>query len=583
MNFFNTLKDDIIKIIQELETEGSLPSGMVADRVSVEPPRDASHGDIATNAAMILCKQAGMKPREIAELLAVKMRLNPIVSKVEIAGPGFINIRLSDEFWCSRLRDVLVSGSSYGSSKIGNGKKINVEFISCNPTGPMHVGHGRGAVFGDVLASLLSKVGYDVTREFYVNDAGAQVDVLARSVYIRYLEALGEEVGQIPEGLYPGEYLLPVAKEIAAKDGAKWKGLPEKDWLGYFRQRAVDAMLDIIREDLALLGIKFDVFFSERAMIEAGEVEKVLEDLEKQGLIYEGVLEPPKGKKPENWEPRPQLLFRSTNFGDDVDRPLKKSDGSYTYFAPDIAYHLDKYRRGFSEMINVWGADHGGYVKRMHSAVKAVSDNKGELDVKLCQMVNLMDNGVPVKMSKRSGNFITVRSVVEKVGKDVMRFIMLTRKNDAQLDFDLTKVMEQSRENPVFYVQYAHARICSVLRKAEELFPDEDFSSSSLAKTKVECLTDSAELALIKIMAGWSREVEIAAKAHEPHRIAYCLHDLAAGFHSLWNKGKDNTSLRFLIEEEPELSMARVALLKSVAIVIASGLNIFGVEPVEEM
>ena len=445
------------------------------------------------------------------------------------------------------------------------------------------VGHGRGAVVGDALAALLAKVGYQVCREYYINDAGAQVDMLARSAHLRYRQALGEAIETIPEGLYPGDYLIPLGQAIAAADGAKWQSLAEAEWLGYFRQVAIDAMMQLIRADLEALGVRHDVFTSERTLVEAGGVDRARAFLEGQGLIYQGILEPPKGKLPDDWEPRPQTLFRATQFGDDVDRPLQKSDGSWTYFASDIAYHFDKYQRGFTQMIDVWGADHGGYVKRMQAAVKAVTHGEASLDVKLCQMVNLLKDGEPYKMSKRAGTFVTLREVVDEVGKGVVRFIMLTRKNDAQLDFDLIKVLEQSRDNPVFYVQYAHARAHSVLRHGAEMFAGVDLSPAALAAVPLGRLTDPAELALIKIMAGWPRLVESAAEAHEPHRIAFYLYDLAAAFHGLWNKGKDDATLRFLVAEDQALSLARLAMVRSVALVVASGLAIFGVEPVEEM
>lgn len=583
MNIFTQIRNNIIETLEALEKSGKIPAGLNTSRLVAEPPRDAAHGDAATNAAMILAGQAGMKPREFAEILAAELKNLPIVESVEIAGPGFVNLRLSKAFWDNCLKDILEKGNSFGASDMGKGQKKNVEFVSANPTGPMHIGHSRGAVFGDALAALLEKAGYEVTREYYINDAGAQVDVLARSVYLRYREALGEEIGKIPEGLYPGEYLIAVGKELAEKDGPKWLDKPEEDWLAYFRGFAIKKMMDMIRDDLAALGIKFDVFSSERALVESGKVEEVIEFLRGKGLIYEGVLEPPKGKLPDDWEPRPQTLFKATLFGDDVDRALKKSNGFQTYFASDMAYHLDKYRRGFDDMIDVWGADHAGYVKRMMAAVKALTDGKAKLDVKLCQMVNLMCNGEPMKMSKRAGRFVTLRDMVDAVGKDVMRFIMLTRKNDAHLDFDVEKVKEQSKDNPVFYVNYAFARACSVRRRAGEMFPEKDLSLPALAKADFSLLTDEAEIALIRQLADFPRQIEIAAAAHEPHRIAYYLNDTAAAFHGLWNKGRDNTELRFLEQEKPELSLARLALVEAAATVIRSGLDVFGVIPAEEM
>jgi arginyl-tRNA synthetase len=583
MNLFTAFRDDILAALGRLAEKGALPSGLDMAKVTAEPPRDASHGDVATNAAMVLGKQAGMAPRALAELLAGELRGLPAVAAVEIAGPGFLNLRLADFYWPERLQDLLRAGVSYGDSTLGKGEKINVEYVSANPTGPMHVGHGRGAVVGDALASLLAKAGWDVCREYYINDAGAQVDVLARSTHLRYREALGEEIGAIPEGFYPGDYLVAVGQKIAAEEGDKWKSAPESEWLPVFRLRAVAEMMNLIKGDLAALGVHHDRFSSERELVEAGGVQKSIDYLQGLGLVYEGVLEPPKGKLPDDWEPRPQTLFRATQFGDDVDRPLKKSDGSWTYFANDIAYHFDKYRRGFTQMINIWGADHGGYVKRMQAAVTALTEGKGGVDVKLCQMVNLLKDGEPFKMSKRSGTFVTLRDLIDEVGAGVVRFLMLTRKNDAPLDFDLAKSLEQSRDNPVFYVQYAHARAHSVLRHGAEMFPGKDLSGEALASAPLARLTDPAELALIKLMAGWPRLIETAAEAHEPHRVAFFLGEVAAGFHGLWNKGKDDATLRFLLPEDPDLSLARLALVRAVSLLIASGLKVFGVEPMEEM
>ncbi|MGB8275131.1 MAG: arginine--tRNA ligase [Alphaproteobacteria bacterium] len=583
MNFYNTLHKDIVAALEGLAATGKVPAGLDLTRVAVEPARDPAHGDVATNAAMVLAKPAAMKPRDLAQLLLGPLGDIPGVTSAEVAGPGFINLRLSDQFWHARLAELLAAGTDYGASDIGRGRAVNVEYVSANPTGPMHIGHARGAVVGDALASLLAKTGYKVAREYYVNDAGAQVDALARSAHLRYREALGETIGTIPEGLYPGDYLRDVGQALAKRDGDKWKGRPESEWLGPVRDFAVARMMDLIRDDLAAHGVAHDVFTSERNLVEEVKVDEAFRVLEEKGLIYTGVLEPPKGMVPEDWEPRPQSLFRATRFGDDVDRPLKKSDGSWTYFASDIAYHLDKYRRGFRTMIDVWGADHGGYVKRMKAAVQAITGGEGELDVKICQLVNLMDKGQPVKMSKRAGTFVTLREVVDEVGKGVVRFIMLTRKNDQTLDFDLTKVTEQSRENPVFYVQYAHARVCSVVRHAEIEFPDLDVGLPALASGPLHRLTDPDELGLIKAMAGWPRLVEGAAEAHEPHRLAFYLYDLAAAFHALWTKGRDAASLRFLVAEDHELTAARLALIRGVGAVIASGLRIFGVEPLEEM
>jgi arginyl-tRNA synthetase len=583
MNLFKYFREEIVAILGRLAAQGSLPAGLDTSRVTTEPPREAGMGDVATNAAMILAKPAGLAPRALAQMLADELAALEPVEAVEVAGPGFINLRLVPEFWYRRLADVLETGIGYGRSDLGAGRTVNVEYVSANPTGPMHIGHARGAVFGDALAALLEQAGFAVTREYYINDAGAQVDVLARSVFLRYREALGETIGEIPEGLYPGDYLKPVGEAIAGRDGARWRNADEAEWLPVFRSVAIDRMMAMIRDDLALLGVRHAVFTSERALVEGGKVDDALAFLAERDLIYEGVLEPPKGKLPDDWEPRPQTLFRATRFGDDVDRPLRKSDGSWTYFASDIAYHLDKVRRGFPALIDVWGADHGGYVKRMQAAVRAVTENHGQLDVKLCQMVNLLKGGQPYRMSKRAGTFVTLRELVEAVGKDVVRFIMLTRKNDAHLDFDLDKVLEQSRDNPVFYVQYAHARVCSVLRHAAELWPAADLSDRALAGAALSRLTDPAELALIRALAGWPRLVESAAEAHEPHRVAFYLNDVAALFHGLWNKGKDETRLRFLLEDDPDLSLARLGLLRAMALVIAEGLRIFGVDPVEEM
>ena len=583
MNLFTHFRDQIAALIEQLAADGQLPSGLDLSRITVEPPRDASHGDITTNAAMVLAKPAKMNPREIAALLAAKAESMAGVTGVEIAGPGFLNMRLSDDFWQSRLRDILDAGVAYGDSAAGQGHKVNVEYVSANPTGPMHVGHARGAVFGDALAALLDKAGYDVCREYYVNDAGSQVDVLARSLHLRYREALGEDIGEIPEGLYPGDYLVPAGQALADRDGDKWKDVDEAEWLPTVRDFAIDAMMEMIRDDLAAMGVKHDKFTSERDLVQGNKVAEALDFLKDQGLIYEGVLEPPKGKLPDDWKEREQTLFRATQFGDDVDRPVQKSDGSWTYFATDMAYHLDKYRRGFSDMIDVWGADHGGYVKRMQSAIKALSGGEAALDVKLCQMVSLMDGGEPVKMSKRAGTFVTLRDVVDKVGKDVVRFIMLTRKNDAGLEFDFTKVTEQSKDNPVFYVQYAHARVNSVMRMAADELGAEVVSQNAIHGANLSRLTDEAELQLIQQLTQWPRIVESAATAHEPHRIAFYLGDVAAQFHGLWNKGKDDKSLRFIISDDGGLTLARLAMIRAVANVIASGLKVFGVTPVKEM
>ena len=590
MNIFQHFRSKLADVLAEMAAAGELPEGLNTERAGVELPRDQSHGDITTNAAMVLAKAAGTKPRDLAQLLAARLMAFEEVESAEIAGPGFINMRLADSFWRDRLTEILEAGTSYGDSALGGGKKVNVEYVSANPTGPLHVGHARGAVVGDALAALLEKAGYDVTREYYVNDAGAQVDALAWSAYFRYLRALGTEIDEVefakrcPGGelQYRGEYLKGVGKALVDQYGDKLAE-SDADWLPLVRSVTIGRMMDLIRDDLAVLGVEQKVFTSERELVERGGVDEALNLFAERDLSYTGVLEPPKGKKPDDWEPRPQLLFKASEFGDDVDRPLKKSDGSWTYFATDVANHWDKYRRGFSSMINVWGADHGGYVKRMQAAVKAVTAGEGELDVKLCQMVNLMDGGKPVKMSKRAGKFVTLRDVVDEVGKDVVRFIMLTRKNDAHLDFDMQKVTEQSRDNPVFYVQYAHARIRSVMRKAQDQFDASAIAPEALAKAKLDGLTDADELALIRNMAAWPRTVESAAEAHEAHRVAYYLYDLASQFHGLWNKGNEDASLRFLIPDQNELTIARLAMIQGVAFVIASGLKVFGVTPVEEM
>ena len=583
MNLFTLFRQRILAAVATLAADGALPAGLDVSAVTAEPPRDAGHGDVATNVAMALAKPARMKPRDIAEKILPLLQREPAVAGAAIAGPGFINLRLADAFWHERLAEILTAGWRYGDSMLGGGARVDVEYVSANPTGPMHIGHCRGAVFGDGLCNLLIKAGFEVCREYYINDAGAQVDVLARSTHLRYREALGETIS-IPDGLYPGDYLKPVGAAIAARDGGKWLRVPEEAWLAPFRGFAVEAMMALIREDLAALGIRHDVFTSERRLHEEGKVQHALDTLQARGLVYRGVLEPPKGKKPDDWEPREQLLFRATRFGDDVDRPLQKSDGSWTYFAADIACHLDKFERGYPAMIDVWGADHGGYVKRMQAAVQALAGaGEATLDVKICQLVNLMDGGQPVKMSKRSGSFVTLRDVVDEVGKDVVRFIMLTRKNDAPLDFDYAKVTEQSKDNPVFYVQYAHARAHSVLRNAAAELQGADLSPEALARSDLGRLDHGAELALLKLMASWPRVVESAAEAHEPHRVAFYLYELAAAFHGLWNLGKENASLRFIVAEDRALTLARLALTRALATVIASGLAVIGVQPVEEM
>ena len=560
-------------------------------RVAVEPPRDPAHGDLATNAAMVLAGAVRENPMALAERIGAALNGRELVTgdyrgpgfTVAAARPGFLNITLAPEIWHAQLRAILRAGAGFGDSAVGGGERVNVEFVSANPTGPMHVGHGRGAVVGDALAALLAKAGFQVEREYYINDAGAQVDILARSTHLRYREALGEAIGPLPDGYYPGEYLIETGQALARRDGRKWLDRPENEWLGPVRDFAIAQMMALIREDLVVLGVRHDLFVSERALVEAGTIDDCLMALDQRGLIYTGVLEPPKGKLPDDWEPRPQLLFRATEFGDEVDRPLKKSDGSWTYFAADIAYHRDKFGRGFANLIDVWGADHGGYVKRMQAAVRAMTDGAANLDVKLCQLVNLFDKGAPVRMSKRAGTFVTLREVVDQVGKDVFRFIMLTRRNDQALDFDFAKVTEQSKDNPVFYVQYAHARAASVMRHAAEAFAQDQLTDLALAETSLDELTDPAEIALIRQLAQWPRLVEGAAEAHEPHRVAFYLQEVAAQFHMLWNKGRDEATLRFILASDPALTRARLALVRGVALVIASGLAVIGVEPVEEM
>ncbi|MGN6116375.1 MAG: arginine--tRNA ligase, partial [Nitrobacter sp.] len=551
-----------------LAGDGVLPAGLDLSRIVVEPPRDASHGDMATNAAMVLAKDAKAKPRDLADQIATRLRADPLIDRVDIAGPGFINLTLKPQVWSDALRTVLREGEGYGRSAIGAGEKVNVEYVSANPTGPMHVGHCRGAVFGDALASLLSAAGYDVTREYYINDAGAQVDVLARSAFLRYREALGQDIGEIPEGLYPGDYLKPVGQALAAEHGDKLLNAPETEWLPIVRAKAIAMMMDMIRGDLAALNIKQDVFFSERSLIASGtdQVAATIDFLRAKGDVYEGRLPPPKGAPIEDYEDREQTLFRATAYGDDVDRPLKKSDGGYTYFASDIAYHKTKFDRGFLNMVDVWGADHGGYIKRVQAAIKAVTAGKAALDVKIVQLVKLLRNGEPVKMSKRSGDFVTLREVVDEVGSDAVRFMMLFRKNDAVLDFDLAKVIEQSKDNPVFYVQYGHARGFSIFRNAREVFPDlpEDSikRATFLESAAVERLTDPAEQGLLRQLALYPRIVEAAATAHEPHRIAFYLYDLASEFHALWTRGRDLPHLRFIINNDAEITRARLALVQ---------------------
>ena len=580
MNLFTHVREILIDILHDLSTQGILPADTDFSQITVEPPKDSRHGDMATNAAMVLSKSVETKPRELAKIISESLSQNEIVLSVDIAGPGFINISLSEACWHSLLSCVLLNGINFGRSNIGYSKKVNVEFVSANPTGPLHVGHTRGAVFGDALASLLSYSGYEVTREYYINDGGAQVDVLARSVFLRYQEAFGKEV-VFEDGTYPGDYLIPIALKLKDKVGDAYLQKSEDKWLPEFRDYAVQAMMDLIKSDLDLLGIEMDTYFSEKSLYDSGQIEAALDRLKNNGLIYKGILEPPKGKKTEDWEPREQTLFKSTQHGDDVDRPVLKSDGTWTYFAPDIAYHFDKITRGFDLLIDIFGADHGGYVKRMKAAVSALSSGEVPLDIKLCQLVKLYQNGEPFKMSKRAGNFVMLRDLVEQVGPDVTRFVMLTRKNDAALDFDFQKVLEQSRENPVFYVQYAHARIKSVIRKAEEL--DIDISDRALSETNLTSLTHSSELSLIKKIAEWPRLIEVAARLYEPHRIAFYLFDLSSQLHAHWSKGSDNPDLRFLHNDNLVKTQSKIALARAVSIVISSGLAILGVKPAEKM
>jgi arginyl-tRNA synthetase len=567
MNIYKHFSAVVRSVLQDLIASGSLPAGLDMSRVAVE----------------VLSKPAGLKPRDLAELLLPRLTAHPQVAGAEIAGPGFINLRLTESFWRERLKDVLTAGTDFGESDEGKGRRVNVEYVSANPTGPLTAGHARGAVVGDAIANLLAKTGYEVCREYYINDAGAQVDVLARSTFLRYREALGETIAEIPPGFYPGEYLKAVGQALAARDGEKWLSSSEAEWLPVLRAFAVAQMMESIKDDLGALGVHMDRFSSERALVESGAVKRALAELERRGLLYTGILEPPKGKQLDDWEPREQLLFRSTQFGDDVDRPIAKADGSFTYFANDIAYHFDKFSRDYPTLIDIVGADHGGWVKRISAAVAAVTDGKAELDIKLCQLVNLLQDGQPVKMSKRSGTFVTLRDIIDEVGRGVVRFIMLTRRNDQTLDFDFAKVTEQSKDNPVFYVQYAHARCRSVLRLAAEQYSAAILHPESLLGADTNRLDSPEELELIRRMAAWPAVVSGAAEAHEPHRIAFYLYDLAASFHQLWTRGKDNATLRFLLESDRSLTIARLALVQSVAIVLAGGLRLIGVEPAEEL
>jgi arginyl-tRNA synthetase len=590
MNVFADFQSRVARLIEKRITAGELPRDLDLGRFVVEPPRDAAHGDLATNAAMVYAreaKQAGSNPRALAASLAADLEQEPDVASAEAAGPGFINIALRPEVYEKVLKAILIQGPRFGAGAPSADGPVNVEYVSANPTGPMHVGHARGAVFGDALASLLIFSGRQATREYYVNDAGGQVDVLARSAFRRYREALGEEVGPMPEGLYPGDYLKSVGEDLKRAFGAALRDKPETEWLPFARKRATDTMMTMIRDDLAALNIAHEVFASERALTGADggpdRVREAIDELRERGLVYEGRLPPPKGAPSDDWEDREQTLFRSTNFGDDVDRPLIKSDGGYTYFASDIAYHKTKIDRGFRTLVDVWGADHGGYVKRMRAAVAALSAGKAKLEVRLCQLVRLMRAGEPVKMSKRSGEFVTLREVVDEVGADAVRFMMLMRKNDAPLDFDLAKAIEQSQDNPVFYVQYAHARASSVLRQGKAVFPDFDLDGQALAQADLSLLIDEGERGLMRTLAQYPRAVVQAAEAHEPHRIAFFAHELATRFHAHWNRGKDWRDLRFVNENERELSYSRLSLVAAVGLVLASALSILGVSAPEEM
>ncbi len=585
MNVFDDFTIRIKKIIEALDFKPSIGGELDLSKVIVEPPRDSSHGDLATNAALVLAKPTAMKPRDIAVRIAAALVGDPDVEKAEVAGPGFINIGLQPSFWTRYLAGVIAAGESFGRGDIGGGERVNVEYVSANPTGPMHVGHCRGAVVGDALASLLDFAGYSVLREYYINDAGVQVDILARSAFLRYCEALGEDIGDIPEGLYPGDYLKPVGAVLAETHGDALLNLEESEWLPVVRQVTIDRMMDVIRRDLDALNVRHDTFFSESSLVTDDNdlVAEAIAALREKNLIYVGTLPPPKGQLPDDWEDREQTLFRATEFGDDIDRPLLKSDGSYTYFASDIAYHYDKYRRGYKNQIDIWGADHGGYIKRMQAAVTAVTGGEASLDVKICQLVKLFRAGEPVRMSKRSGDFVTLRDVVEEVGRDAVRFMMLYRKNDAPLDFDFQKVTEQSRDNPVFYVQYAHARCASVFRQAGEVLPDVDFGTAALQAATLDRLGDDGELGMIAKIAEWPRLAEAAADAQEPHRVAFYLYDLASSFHAHWNRGKDLPQLRFINAEDRQLSVARLALVHGVRLVIRAGLAILGVDAPNEM
>ncbi len=585
MNLFADFETRIKNALEQIDSIKEKRSTLDFGRIVVEPPRDPSHGDAATNAAMVLAKALGTNPRALAEVIGDKLKEDGDIAEVSVAGPGFINIRLSTGYWQRLLATIITEGTDFGRSTLGKDRKVNVEYVSANPTGPMHVGHCRGAVVGDALANLLAFAGYDVAKEYYINDAGAQIEVLARSVFLRYREALGEKIGDIPAGLYPGDYLVPVGQALAAEFGTRLHNMPEEEWLEIVKERAIAAMMVMIRDDLATLNVHHDVFFSERTLHANGaaKIRTAINDLTFKGHVYRGTLPPPKGQLPEDWEDREQTLFRSTEVGDDIDRPLMKSDGSYTYFAADVAYFKDKFDRGYSEMIYVLGADHGGYVKRLEAVARAVSEGKTKLTVLLCQLVKLYRDGEPVKMSKRSGDFVTLREVVEEVGSDSVRFMMLYRKNSEPLDFDFAKVTEQSKDNPVFYVQYAHARCMSIFRQAREAFPDLDLEATDFAGAVAGQIIDPTELHLIGKLAEYPRVIEAAAQSQEPHRLAFYLYDLASSFHAHWNKGKDLPELRFVNDKQRQLSIARLGLVHAVASVLKSGLSITGTAAPVEM
>ncbi len=585
MNIFADVEARVIAALEALKKDGALPGDLVIPQIDAEAPRDATHGDVAVNAALVLAKAAKMKPRDIADALKAKLAVAPDVEKIDVAGPGFLNITFKPDVWHGLVKTIITEGEKFGSGSASKGEKVNLEYVSANPTGPMHVGHCRGAVFGDALGNLLQFAGFDVTREYYINDAGGQVDVLAKSAFLRYREALGEDIGAIPEGLYPGDYLKPVGEALAKDHGKKLLGMKDAEWLPLVRSFAIDRMMDMIRDDLAALNIKHDVFFSEASLTRAGsnKIQAALDVLKSKGLVFEGKLEKPKGHDDAEWEDRTQTLFKSTAFGDDEDRAIQKSDGSYTYFAGDIAYHYDKLQRGFLQMINVFGADHIGYIKRMVAAVAALSDKKADLDIKVVNLVKLYKNGEPFKMSKRAGTFVTLRDVVDEVGKDPVRFMMLYRKNNEQLDFDFAKVTEQSKDNAVFYVQYAHARSASIFRNTAEQMPGLDVSPKALEKADLSVLTDAGEIDLIKRLGAYPRLIEGAAKAHEPHRVAFYLYDLASALHGQWSRGNDSPHLRFIQSNDGVATLARLALIAATKTVITSGLKVLGVEAPDAM